>query len=695
MTTIGALIDGLAAILPLTPAGSIAFLFLFAGVLLGFLVGILPGISSAGTIALLIPFTYSMEPTATFAFLLGLGSVTATTGDVTSVLVGIPGEGTAAATVIDGHAMTRRGQAGRALGAALGSSVVGALIGALGLALAIPVVRPLLLSVGSPELFMLTLLAITSVSAVSGRNRLAGLAMACFGFWLSMIGFDPVSGVPRFTFDMILGSASLFLWDGLSLVAVSLGLFAIPEIVVLFSRNEVRDRSTVTRMTNILVGFSDVVKHRWLVLRCSLIGAYIGLLPGVGGGTAQWVAYAHAKKGVHGGDESDEGSLESDDDQVKGVLGPGAANNSKEGGSLVPTLAFGIPGSVSTAILLSAFVLHGVVPGPAMLDPERDLGLTFSMLWTIVIANLLAVALCLVVIRQLIFITLLRGTVLAPFLLLFVFVGSFAVSNGIGNVIVTAIFGALGCLMIRNHWPRPPLLLGLVLGSITENSLSLSIQAHGAYWWMRPGVLLIAIVPVMVIWRPAKIFLTAYTRRSNILTTKDAATSSPLSDRSATVPARASAAMLVIVFLALLTVTGIRLLSGTTGGNVFPFLATLAGTGFALGAAILLFKGRSPANIMQHQKAGDETVSDKTPSSVPSAGSALFVLLFATLLMVIIETAGFALGAFVVLLGSLVMGARVRIHTAVVMALTGSAAMVIIFQLLLALPLPNGLVDIF
>ena len=490
MDTLQAFYIGLANIMPFSAAGQDPFLFMLIGIAIGFVVGILPGLGGATTLALMLPFIYKMDPTTAFAFLLGSNAVTATTGDITSILFGVPGEGITAATIVDGHPMAKKGEAGRALGAALMSSLVGAVFGAFALALAIPIVQPLVLSIGSSEFFMLALLGITFVASLSGGNMSKGLCTGAFGLVLATIGLDPIESVPRFTLDPLIGEdAALFLWDGLSLVSVTVGLFAIPEIIELSVQgSSIARQSPTGKLGGVMQGIMDTFRHWKLVLACSAIGSYIGLIPGLGGGPAQWVAYAHAVQSSPG-DKSRFGK-----GAIEGVLGPGAANNSKEGGSLVPTIAFGVPGSVSMAILLGAFIIQGIVPGPDLLDPAKHLNLTFSFVWIIVVSNIITVAVCLLFLNQLAKITLVKGTFLIPFLLLLIYLGGFAVNNAFGDMLMVLIFGAVGWLMVRFDWQRPPLLLGLVLGGIAENNLFIATKVYGVGFMLRPGVLLISLL---------------------------------------------------------------------------------------------------------------------------------------------------------------------------------------------------------
>lgn len=487
MEYLAAFFEGLISILPFSTQGQQPFLFMLVGIAIGFIVGILPGLGGAATLALMLPFIYNLDPTSAFAFLLGSNSVTATTGDITSVLFGVPGEGTTAATIVDGHPMAKKGEAGRALGAALMSSLVGAIFGAFALALAIPIMKPLVLSIGSAEFFMLAMLGITFVASLSGGKLARGLTAGCFGLLLATVGLDPIRSIPRFTLDALVGDeGALFLWDGISLVSVTVGLFAIPEIIDLAVQGTSIAREKPGKIGGVMQGVKDTFHHWKLVLRCSALGAYIGLIPGLGGGPAQWIAYAHAVQSSPDKERFGHGAIE-------GVLGPGAANNSKEGGSLIPTIAFGVPGSVSMAILLGAFTIQGIVPGPDLVDPGRYLSLTFSFVWIIVVSNIITVAVCFLFLESIAKITFVKGTFLIPFLLLLVYLGGFTVKNSFGDMALVLLFGALGWVMVELDWQRPPLLLGLVLGDIAERNLFIATRIDGAAWLLRPGVIVLTI----------------------------------------------------------------------------------------------------------------------------------------------------------------------------------------------------------
>jgi len=455
--------------------------FLFVGVLTGAMVGILPGLGGAATLALVLPFSLDLPATQMFALLIGIAAVTSTTGDLTSILVGIPGESTSAATVVDGHPMAVRGQAGRAIAASLVSSLAGSIVGALTLALTIPVALGLARSVGSPELFMLALLGVSFIGALSTSSRLKGLATGGLGLMLATIGLDRIGATERFTFGQ------LFLWDGLGVIPVALGLLAIPEIVEMATGRGTAPAAAAVG-SGLSAGVADARRLWRLVLQSSVIGTILGLIPGVGAGVSQWVAYGYAARRGTAGTGFGEGAVE-------GVIAPSAANNATLGASLVPALALGVPGGLMSTVLLGALIMKGLVPGPGMLLPAAEGGqltLVFALVWLIVVANLVAVALTYLSSDWLTRITLVPGARLAPFLLLLTFIGAFTERQAITDLLITAVMGALGLVLVHFKWPRTPLLLGIVLGPLAENRLFLSIDAYGGQWLTRPGVLALA-----------------------------------------------------------------------------------------------------------------------------------------------------------------------------------------------------------
>ena len=465
-----------------------AFGYLLLGIAIGFWVGLLPGIGGLATLALMLPFSYTIKaPVEAFCFLLGMLAVTATTGDITSILFGIPGESISAALILDGYPMSKKGEAGRALGANITSSVIGSIVGALSLAISIPIVRPLVLLFGSPELFIITIMSITFIGTLAGPSLIKGLLAGGIGLMLAAIGVDPQTGALRYTFGF------LYLWDRLDIVPVVVGLFAIPEIVDLAVRGTSIAGTPSGKLTGVWEGIKDNYRHFWLVMRCSLIGVYFGVLPVLGANVAQWVSYGHAVQSLKDKSRAGKGAVE-------GVLGPGAANNSVRGGDLIPTIAFGIPGSASMALLLGAMLIVGLQPGPEMLKSRLDV--TFAMVWILIIANIIVAGICFLILNQLAALTFIRGSLLIPFLLLLVFIGSFTSNNDLYDLVVTIISGVVGYFMVLWGWPRPALILGLTLGKIAENYLWISTAAYGPKWLLFPSVIMLILLTIAVVAYP-------------------------------------------------------------------------------------------------------------------------------------------------------------------------------------------------
>jgi len=452
------------------------------GIAVGMVVGILPGLGGAATLAMMLPFVYPMDAVSAFAFLLGMHAVTAVAGDITSVLFGIPGEATAAAAVFDGYPMTRRGEGGRALGAVLTASLVGALLGAAVLAISVPVMRPLVLQLGPPEFLMLTVLGLSFIVSLAGRNLLKGFIMAAFGFLLAMVGLDPQSSIQRFTFGQ------LYLWDGINVVPVVVGLFGGAEVLqLMMTKHSIATQSGDARISRVMQGVRDVFDHWWLTLRAGAIGVGLGAIPGMGGAVGQFIAYAHAQHTSSRPETFGRGNVE-------GVIATGAVSNSREGGTLIPTVAFGIPGSISMAILLSVFLIKGLVPGPAMLT--TNLNVTYAMVWVIVLSNIIAVSVSFLFLNQFVRLTHVRAVLLVPFLMVLTAFGAYTAHNSFADILMMLGATVAGVAAVKWDWPRAPLLLALVLGDIAERYLFLSYSLYEWAWLTRPLVLVCAAVTV-------------------------------------------------------------------------------------------------------------------------------------------------------------------------------------------------------
>jgi len=465
-------------------------MFLGAGCIMGLVLGIVPGIGGLAGTAMLLPFTYAMDPYSAFALLLGLGATTATGDPIPAILFGVPGGAASAATVLDGYPMAKRGEAGRALSAAYMSSLMGGIFGALLLGVTIPILRPAMLYLGSPELLAFAVLGISMVAILSGNAPLRGLTAGAAGIMLAMIGSDPQTGTLRWTFD------SLYLWDGLPLTPMLLGVFALPELCdLLITRLAIAKGSEkVNVYKGQWQGVKDCYDNWWLIVRCSWIGGGIGSIPGIGGSVIDWLAYGHALKTEKGA------ALTFGKGDVRGVIASESSNNAKEGGALVPTIAFGVPGSAGMAILLGAFLMHGLVPGPDMLT--KNLSITYSMVWSVALANILGAGMCYAFSPQFAKLATLRYTLILPAVLGIVYIGAFEASRDWGDLYALLFFGLVGWLMKQFKWPRPPLILGVVLGDTIERYMFISIERYGVSWFARPVVAILFLMAFFGLVRP-------------------------------------------------------------------------------------------------------------------------------------------------------------------------------------------------
>lgn len=470
-------------------------LILCLGVVLGLCIGVIPGIGGLVGMALLLPFTYSMDSTTAMAFLIGMWAVTPTSDTIPSVLLGVPGSAGSAATVMDGYPMARKGEAGRALGAAYAASVLGGILGAVILGISVPILRPFMLSFGTPELLALVVLGLMLVAAVSQGEILKGLVAASFGIVLASIGVEKMTGTLRWTFD------SLYLWDGVPLVTLVLGLFAVPEIIdVAISRRTIAPGESSTKVSGQLQGVRDAIKNWKLVLNSSFLGSVLGAVPGIGGAAVDWMAYGSAARLVK------DGAKTFGTGDVRGVIASEAANNAKEGGALVPTISFGIPGSATMAILIGAFVMHGIQPGPKMLGEQLDV--TYSIVWSLAIANIIGAALCFMLVSVLARIAVIPAGILVPTVLSIVFIGAYQATSDMGDIYALMGFSVIGWIMKRFGWARAPVLLGFVLGGLLEQYLLISTLRYDYAWLERPGVIAILSLPVLFIaWRLFRFFI--------------------------------------------------------------------------------------------------------------------------------------------------------------------------------------------
>jgi TctA family transporter len=459
------------------------------GLPLGVVIGLLPGLSGITAFAFLIPFTFGMSPLVGLAFLLASYAAVSQGGSMTAIVLGVPGEVPNAATVIDGYPMAKAGRAGEAIGAALMASALGGLFGCVLLAILLPVIQPIVLSFASPENFVLAVAGICFIAVLSSGSPRRGLIAGAFGVFLSLFGYSPTEGVPRFWmgFDYLL--------DGFRLVPLAMGLFAMPEILDLIRTGKSiaqADALEPISLRQVLRGAAAVFRYPGVFFRSSAIGSVIGMMPGVGGATAPFVAYAAAKQTSPHPETFGSGRIE-------GVIAPEASSNAKEGGALVPTLALGIPGSASMALLLGAFVIRGLQPGTEFLAKHLDLCLALAMV--LAFGNVASSVLMFVLSKPLMAITRIPGRALAPALLVLVAIGAYSAESNPVDVLMVFVFGALGVAMERFGYNRPALILGFVLGEMIERYFQVSTNAYGPGFLLRPiSLLIIALTLFAILW---------------------------------------------------------------------------------------------------------------------------------------------------------------------------------------------------
>ncbi|MGP4989332.1 tripartite tricarboxylate transporter permease [Glutamicibacter ardleyensis] len=467
-------------------------LMLLVGVIAGLVMGLIPGLGGTAAVAILLPITFGMEPAPALAMLIGALAVVHTSDTVSAVLLGAPGSASASVTMLDGYSMAKKGQAKRALSLAFLSSMAGGVIGAIGLTMAIPLAKPLVLSFASPELFMLTVLGVALAAVLSRGNVIKGLTAGALGLMVGMIGTSPTTAEERFTFG------SLFLGDGLSLVAVALGVFGLAEIASRASQR--RGDSTQVKVDGGWgSGIREWLTHWSQVLRGGLIGIWAGILPGVGATAGTWLAYGQAVATAKDKTQFGKGD-------PRGIVGPESANNSVEAGDLIPTFLFGIPGGVPSAMLLGMLLTYGIQPGPSIINEHLDL--MYLIIWSFAIASVLGALLCFLTVRPLSSLTKVPFTILAAGLVVIMLLGSFQESGQIGDLWIMLLLGVAGWLLKSTGFPRAPFLIGFVLAIPLERYYFLTDSLYEGFDWMlRPGTMVfIAILVLPILWNAFKWF---------------------------------------------------------------------------------------------------------------------------------------------------------------------------------------------
>jgi len=636
-------------------------LHLVLGVMLGLAVGAFPGLGGIAGLSIMMPFLYGMDTVSALATLVGLVAVIPTSDTFTSVLMGIPGSSASQATVLDGFPLAQKGEASRALAAAFSASLIGGIVGAIILTLFIQIARPLILTFGSAELFMLALLGLSMVGVLSGGSLIKGISACGLGLILGSIGAAPATGEFRMTFGID------YLYDGLPLVIVGIGLFAFPEITELLRKNRPIAAGGLLK-GNWFEGVRDVFRNWFLCLRCAGIGTLIGAIPGLGGSVVDWIAYGHAVQTSKDKTQFGKGD-------IRGVLAPESANNAKEGGGLVPTLLFGIPGSGAMAVFLGGMVLLGIEAGPAMVSTNLDL--TYTIIWSLALANVIGAGSCLFLARPISRLTAIPFNLLAPFMIMVVSFAAFQATRQFMDLIALVGLGMLGVALKRFGWSRPAFLIGFVLAPQAEGYLNLAVQFYSWNMFTRPGVLIILGITAISVW---------FSSRGRGRNTENITL--PVEGLSGT--AQTSVKTPQILFLmGLITTLSYALWSSlqlSPLGQMFPFGIALGTMSLCLYQLVTLKIGPTdnPANFdLEHQV---ESKSDPTRGSILSNAGWFAVLIAITGLV------GFQLGVLFFFIGFLKLKARQNWRMTIALSV---AAILLISSLanFLIVELPTGLLS--
>ena len=432
-------------------------LILCIGSVLGITAGAVPGVNGTMAIALAIPVTYTMGPVAAMFLLISLYCSSVMSGSISAILFRIPGAPEAAATVMDGHAMVKKGLAGEALGWSISASVFGGIFGSIVLCLVAPQLARVALEFGPPEYFALAFMGLSVVSSLGGQKSVVkALISALIGLFIACIGIDKISGAARFTFNLtpLLG--------GIDFVPTIIGLFAVSEVLSRLKERQYEDASQNIRASANLPGWRAMFRLKWLLLRSSIIGTIIGILPGVGATTASFVGLSESVRWSKHPERYGTGIPE-------GIAAPESANNAAAPGAMVPLLTLGIPGSAATALMIGAMLIHGIKPGPLMF--MTDANLIYAIFVGMFLANIMIIFFAKVFIRYFSRVIELPYAILCPAIVIFCIVGVFAIRNNFGDIWIMLFFGVMGYFMEKYSYPLAPLILGVVLGPIAEESL--------------------------------------------------------------------------------------------------------------------------------------------------------------------------------------------------------------------------------
>ena len=442
-------------------------LAVLTGTTIGIFVGAMPGLSATMAIAILLPITFGMNPATGLSMLAALYMGAMYGGSIAAILIRTPGTPAAAATVMDGYPMAQKGQAGKALGVSLTASLIGGVISSLALLTVAPLLGRVALEFGPVELFAVAVLGITIIGSLSQESTVKGLLSGAVGLLLAMVGMDPITGTPRFTFG------NIYLFSGISYTVALIGLFSIPQAIRLIEKDEKTVKAINTITDKMLPSLKEIKELLTTIIRSSFIGIITGVIPGTGGDTACWFAYNEAKRFSKDKDKFGTGIPE-------GVAAAEAANNAVVGGALIPTITLGIPGSSATAILMGGLMIHGIMPGPTLMTDYADV--TYTLIWAVMLSNFALFLIGLVFTRAAITVTKVSNKILAPIIVILCVIGSFAINNSVFDVYMMFAFGILGYFMDKLHIPTAPMVVGLILGQMLDVSLHQSLLISFGSW---------------------------------------------------------------------------------------------------------------------------------------------------------------------------------------------------------------------
>lgn len=478
-----------------TVADPINFGIIVLGVLLGMFMGMMPGLGGTVALALLIPFTFGMDPMVAFMLMTAAVGGTNFGGSISAILINTPGGGPNAATLIDGYPMARAGRGGEAIGASATASAMGAFFGIAVFIASIPVLMTVLFLFRPPDVFWLGIWGMTVVAIIVQGRVISGLISAALGVMISLHGINKFTANVRWDYGFV------FMQDGFPLVHALMGLFAVSEMMRLVAEGgTISDEDDVTtgqKLGEQLRGVKAVFDNKWLFVRSAVIGAIIGMIPGAGGTVANYIAYFQAIASSPDSDKFGSGD-------IRGVIAPEASNDAKDGTMFLPTLGFGVPGSGSMAVLLGAFVLHGILPGSFLF--ENHLPIVAVIMLSLLISNVLTSLIGLVTANYLVKVTKINTQVLAPIVLLIAFFGAYVINFNIYQVFLVTLIGVLAFIMIKVEMSRIPMALGLVLGPIVEENFFRSLQiARGEYGifmesWISRFLIGLAVLTVFAPW---------------------------------------------------------------------------------------------------------------------------------------------------------------------------------------------------